>query len=331
MRLNKLLGLLLVGIIFTPRLTLAEDTPDKANTPTVTPPAISINAQLLDAVNFQDVPKIKELIKSGANPSSHDDGRSILGWAAQNGNLEVVQALLDAKAETEFVDTVGHTPLIRAIETRHPAIVDALLKAKANPNFTTKEDRSALMYAVESQTPEIVRLVIKAGADVKAIAPDGNSPALIAAQDGTPTSFETIKILGEAKANLDASNIIYTPLTYAVSQDNKELVQALLDAGADPNAKTQGGQSPLQGAANNLEITQILLQAKADPNITNDRGETALFNAIANAPLEEVKVLIAAGGDVNKKDENGLSPLQLANNLYKTEFVDLLKEHGAVE
>ncbi len=80
-----------------------------------------------------------------------------------------------------------------------------------------------------------------------------------------------------------------------------------------------------------MEITQILLQAKADPNITNERGETALFNAVANAPLEEVKVLIDAGADVNKKDDNGYSPLQFASNLFKTEVVDLLKQHGAVE
>lgn len=85
---------------------------------------------------------------------------------------------------------------------------------------------------------------------MRVVTPDGDTPALIATRDGSPGSIEIIKVLAEAKVGtLNPSDAAYTPLYYAVDQENKELVKALLDAGADPNAKTQGGNTPVHEAA----------------------------------------------------------------------------------
>ena len=294
--------------------------------------AADLNADLYQAVLVQDVTDIKKLIAAGANANHLENGRPLLGWAAQNGNLEVVQALLDAKADVNIADQgIGHTPLMRAIETQQRAIVELLLKVHANPNAKASDGETCLEMGVQSRKPEIVSALITAGADVKYVSPQGDSPALAAAQEGSAESIEIIRILGKAKANLDASNAAYTPLSYAVEQENLELVKALLDAGANPNGLTESGRAPLLIAADNKEIVALLLSAKADPNLSIKGGVTALTNAVESGTRESIEALIKAGADVNKRDDYGNSPLQVANNYSKADIVEMLKSHGATE
>lgn len=289
------------------------------------------NESLYEAVLFQDAVKIKAALEKGADVNYKERDRPVLAWAAQSGSAEIVKLLLAANADPNVVDGIGHTPLLRAVDTGQIETVEVLLNAKADPNVRDHNGKTALMKAVESQKPAIVALLLSHGVDVKAVTPDGDSPALTAAQDGLPESFEIIKMLGKAKANMDASNAAYTPLFYAVNQSNKELVRVLLEAGASPDAKTQFGKTPLHEAIGNLEILQMLLAAKGNPNVTNDRGETPLHEAIANGSLETVDALLKAGADVNKKSDSQLSPLMLASNLFKNDIIELLKKSGAKE
>ena len=294
--------------------------------------AADLNSELYQAVLVQDVGEINKLIAAGANPNHLENGRPLLGWAAQNGNVEVVKALIDAKGDVNVADVgIGHTPLMRAIETQQSAIVQVLLKAGANPNAKASDGETCLEMAVQSRKPEIVSALVAAGVDVKYVSPEGDSAALAAAQNGMEGSVEIIRILGKAKSNMDASNAAYTPLSYAVEQGNVELVKALLESGANPNALTASGRAPLFIAADNKEITELLLTAKADPNMLLHGGMSALTNAIESGTPEAVEALIKAGADVNKLDGNGSSPLQVANNYSKAEIVEVLKKHGATQ
>lgn len=318
MRIHTLTAVLILALCFRPLDIKAETK--------------SLDDQLQDAVLFQDVPKIKDLLSKGAKASHMASGRPILGWAAQSGNTEIVQVLVDAKADINAKDEgIGHTPLMRAVETGYVDIVNVLLKAKSDPNAKEPDGETVLIMAVKSRKPEIVSALIKAGADVKYVTPDGDTPALIAAQDNMPESVETIKILGQAKADMNVSNLVYTPLSYAVEQGNKEIVTALLDAGADPNVKTQSGRAPLLLALDKPEIIELLISRKADPNLTDDSGGSALIGAIENGSNEAVAALIKAGADVNKADAYGNTPLKVANNYSKTEIAELLKKNGATE
>jgi ankyrin repeat protein len=168
---------------------------------------------LYQAVMMQDLERVQSLLSEGADANYRENGRSLLGWAAQSGSASIVPALLKGGANPNMADAgAGYTPLMRAIEMQHVDVVRELLAAKSNPNVTSTNGKTCLILAVESRRLEIVQALIDAKVDLQAVSPDGNSPALTAAQDGSDASLQIIRTLGKAGANLNASNVVYTPL-----------------------------------------------------------------------------------------------------------------------
>lgn len=101
-------------------------------------------------------------------------------------------------------------------------------------------------------------------------------------------------------------------LRVAVEVDCTELFDFLLAVGADVNAKAKnGGGTPLMTAAlfGRANLAKRLLAAGADVNARNDSGWTALKIAVLRRKQEIIKVLLGAGADTTVKDERGNSLL----------------------
>ena len=75
----------------------------------------------------------------------------------------------------------------------------------------------------------------------------------------------------------------------------------LIEKGIDINEKAQNGSTPLHYAASegDLELIKILLDAGAEINISNNLGNNALFNAVNNEHYEIAKFLINNGAEIN--------------------------------
>lgn len=87
---------------------------------------------LILAAKKNNLNRVKELIKTGANINATGDG----GWtplmnASFQGHLDIVKELLKAKAKTNLEDYTGHTALTLASEHNYPNIVKELLLANA--------------------------------------------------------------------------------------------------------------------------------------------------------------------------------------------------------
>ncbi len=102
-----------------------------------------------------------------------------------------------------------------------------------------------------------------------------------------------------------------TPLLLATELDRVALAQALIEAGANVNAKDAKQDSPylLAGAQGRLAILKLTLAHGADLASTNRYGGTALIPAAERGHVETVRVLIAAGVKVDHVNRLGWTAL----------------------
>jgi len=99
------------------------------------------------------------------------------------------------------------------------------------------------------------------------------------------------------------------------------------------NAAKNDGVTPLMAASLNgdSEAVKLLLAAGADVNAANNSGATPLIMASQKGNAEAVKLLLAAGANVNYVAPNGATPLSIASEQGHADVVQLLKAAGAKE
>jgi ankyrin repeat protein len=150
----------------------------------------------------QQAETVQLLLDRGANIESKTTGtaEAPLMRAVSAGNIPVVKVLLANKADTEATDTIGSTPLKRAIESRAgfsfykdlPAqqqlesreaylqIIKLLLQARANPNAVNMYNQSAIISAIIKEDAAVVRELLVHGAQNKATTAHNWGPLEIA-------------------------------------------------------------------------------------------------------------------------------------------------------
>jgi ankyrin repeat protein len=132
-----------------------------------------------------------------------------------------------------------------------------------------------------------------------------------------------------------------------------EAVKQHLAAGADVNAKDDGGYTPLDWANSKTETAALLrkhggkhgtihsaagggdieavkefLAAGADVNAKNNERWTPLNYSAFEGHKEIAELLIANGANVNAKDRVGETPLDVTIQRKRTEIADLIRKHG---
>lgn len=192
-----------------------------------------------------------------------------------------------------------------------------------------------LMAAAEKGEAVAVRAHLKAGDKIDASLKSGLTSLMLAAKEG---HLEIVKILLEAGANPNAR--FMTPhlgemsaLTYALLSKNREVVETMINAGAEVNPSGFEGMPPLLFAiydSGDTNLVKTLLAKGAQVNFKTRTGMTALMLAsLKNSPAV-VEILLSAGADASAESEDGATALTLATEAGSDRIVKLLKDAGAV-
>ena len=194
--------------------------------------------------------------------------------AVKKGDRDAVDRMLrDDPALLGARDANGTTALLLSYYYGKAEIANALL--------TRQPDLNIYEAATVGDATRIRQLAAKDASLVNTVAGDGFYPLGLAAFFKRPDAVRALLELG-AQVTPASRNGGFTALHSAVADDEgaatKDIVRMLLDAGADPNARSASGGTPLHTAAftGNIPVIQMLLASGADTNATDDTGHTPL-------------------------------------------------------
>ncbi|SVC05802.1 uncharacterized protein METZ01_LOCUS258656, partial [marine metagenome] len=187
--------------------------------------------------------------------------------------------------------------------------------------------------AVMNGNIDEVQWQLDAGVDVNEESSNGLTPLHYAASAG---HNDIVELLIERGANVNAtdSGKGATPLDYAHWRDHEEVIETLNAHNAqrehEKGGKGIGQSSLIHDAALDGDIDEVQrqLDAGVDPNLKSSKGATPLFYAVYGGHLEIVELLITRGADVNAVYLNN-SVLDQAHSYDDQEMVELLEAHGA--
>ena len=138
-----------------------------------------------------------------------------------------------------------------------------------------------------------------------------------------------------AKALKDGGDInslskdLQTPLMQASKYNSPEVVQFLIDSGANVNAGDKDGKTALMYACESnteVEVVRILITKNADVNAQTNKGKTALmFACESNKNMKIVDSLEKAGADLKAKTKDGKTALYYAEKNQNQKYVKMLK------
>jgi uncharacterized protein (TIGR02145 family) len=234
----------------------------------------SLINEAADALRQNDNKKIKSLIEQIDNINEKDIyGNPLLNIAAENGNIEAVQVLLNAGADTESTDNHwGRTALIWAEKNEHKEIVELLKNANGKNLYSDSISGGEYILAcAKSGNRKEVKKLIESGANIEQRDSSDNTPLIVATYSG---HTDIVKLLINAGANIDAQGEgSYTALILAVIYGNTEMVRMLLDAGADKSITIPGGATAFSKAQdeNDEEIISMLNEIQ-NPTDLNSRS-----------------------------------------------------------
>ncbi len=259
-------------------------------------------------------------------------GMSALLYAARDGRLDSVTALVGAKADVNQADANGITPMLMAITNNHLDVAKFLLEKGANPNGTDWWGRAPVWAAIEMRDRDygrnneheidrdaafqLIQMLLERGANVSARTKE------------VPPIRRFVTPLGDLSW-VDFTG--QTPFLRAALAGDIEVMRLLLSKGADPNIATEAGTTALMAAAGVnwmtgqtytesdaalMDAVKLCMEKGGDVNAANSMGVTAVIGAANRGSDEIIEFLVKNGARLDVKDKEGRSPLVWAQGVF---------------
>jgi ankyrin repeat protein len=219
---------------------------------------------IFSLIIFNQCNSMKEWYK----PENHFSGKElqVAQAIARNDRKEIKELMKKYKIDVNFVGQTGYSFLLYAVKIQRKKAMEALLELGADPDL---ECNVLLPPRFRGQTPYEIKYPIYTATYY--------------------SDLSYLKILLKYKANpnihatVEKSSPLHNTIINAKEDKNMEILQLLLDNGADINIQNAFLQTPLHKAAilsglgNCYEIFLYLLERGADPNIPDEYGGTPAF------------------------------------------------------
>lgn len=279
---------------------------------------------------------IETLVKSGSPVNATNNaGMTPLMLAAMSGDADAVRVLIDSGAEPNATEsTHGQTALMFAAANDRGSAITGLVRGGADVSAATRVVKppeesgrggrqsdvdpsggmTPLLYAAREGSIAAVRALLDGGAHVNEVSADNSTPLLLASINGHYDTAmfllerggdPTIASLAGATPLYGVINVQWAPKVYYPQPSTKleatthlELMEALLEHGADPNARLSKGlwYTGFNGGGAALDTEQA----------------TAFLRAAEAGDEAAMRLLVAAGADPNLATADGVTPLLAA-------------------
>lgn len=262
------------------------------------------------------LPVAQFLVEKGARISAKDDGgETALMKACKEGHMEVIQYLIDAQmAQKKKAGPLGGGDAAALIASDRRRILDA------------KDDEgvTALMKAAEQGEVDVVNQLLQEGATAEIKDDEGWNALMWAALAGNQDIVELLVQNYDMQTDYTTEKG-ETALQKAAGKGNWEVCEFLIDQGAKVNQTDVEGQTALMWAAaeGHLQVVRGLISKDAKVDLQTKLGKTALLLA---AQFGREEVLLAAGAQIHKTDENGQKAIDHAEGTLNSHIVEVLRE-----
>ena len=244
--------------------------------------------RLVEAMQRQDTAAVRALLDEGIDVNiARADGATALAWAAHWNDLATADRLIQAGADPNAANDLSVTPLMLASTNRSAPMVETLLAAGADPNLARPNGETALLLASRAGDVDVVRALVAGGADVTAKTSRGFTSLIFAAAEGHAA---VARVLVETGADLSARS------------------EAIIPKGRGQYSAPEADEPKRLRKNQALHIRQLKQDGDGDPRRPQG-GLTPLLYAAMAGDLETVRLLVAAGADVDEAAPDGVTPL----------------------
>ena len=293
------------------------------------------NIMLVAIARAKDLSLIDYLVEQGLDIDTTDDhGNGIFHYAAQGGNIEVMKALVKRGVSTAANKETGENAILFASRGGRGSsngleVFTYLEGLGIQPNVTSKEGITPLHNLLRSSDNlAIYKYFIEKGVNPNAEDQEGNTALLNAA---SRNKLEVISFLVDGTHNVNHANAKgSTALALAVQNNTEEVVTYLIEKGASVTVVDKEGNSLVhylfdtRGLPRDFDKKVAALKAKGLDFSTPQAGDKTVWHLAGQKNnVKLLSAISALGVDINKKDNQGNTPLHYA--AMETDNAEILK------
>lgn len=301
------------------------------------------NANLREFIEENNVSAVRQLQGRCTDIDNQDNrGETALMLAARKGNVDIVQIILNCKANQDLENQNGETALFLALEAKRSEAVKLLANSKKRVNKPNQHLITPLMQAALNDDDVSLTVLLKHGANIEAKDKRNLSAYTLAQNKNNKKAMQVLMEYGahdaiQARRNTVATRTINKsdrPLIAAAKHGHIDLVRTLLANKHNPNEKDETGMTALMHATSrgHVAIVELLCAAQdIDVNMRDQQKNNAVMYAVIQGQLEALKTLIRYNAKIAVLDNDKKDLLTLAVDNQKHAIINYLLRHKSYQ